>query len=55
MKAFASELDDFKDLVGAVAHSKCDLPPSIIEKDYYVTRALRALQENIPEQFIFKG
>ncbi len=54
MKSFASELDDFKDLVEAVARTS-NLPLGIIEKDYYVVRALRALQDAIPGQFVFKG
>ncbi len=31
------------------------LRPAIIEKDYYVTEALRALAEVAGEQIIFKG
>ncbi|MGH9897678.1 MAG: nucleotidyl transferase AbiEii/AbiGii toxin family protein, partial [Pyrinomonadaceae bacterium] len=52
---FASELKDFKDLIEAVARVKNNLPPAIIEKDYYVIRALHALQDAISGQFIFKG
>lgn len=54
MKAFASELEDFNDLIRAVAGDR-NLPPAIVEKDYYVVRALRALEENIRGQFVFKG
>lgn len=54
VKAFASELEDFNDLIRAVAGDR-HLPPSIIEKDYYVVRALRALEENVHGQFVFKG
>jgi hypothetical protein len=42
MKQFASELEDFEDLVRAVGAAE-NLPAAIIEKDYYVVRALRAL------------
>lgn len=54
MNAFASELEDFRDLVEAVARAN-NLPPAIIEKDYYVVRALRALQDAVPGQFVLKG
>lgn len=50
----ASELPDFPDLLRATADA-FNLEVSTIEKDYYVTRALRALQDNIGEQFLFKG
>ncbi len=51
---YASELTDFPDLLRAVA-DKFDVPAWIVEKDYYVTRALHALQHNIGDQFLFKG
>jgi predicted nucleotidyltransferase component of viral defense system len=54
MTRFASDLDDFPDLLARTAEFK-GLPDTIVEKDYYVVRALRALQEQIPNQFIFKG
>lgn len=54
MKALASELEDFRDLLEAVARAN-NFPPAIIEKDYYVVRALRALQDAVPGQFVFKG
>jgi predicted nucleotidyltransferase component of viral defense system len=52
--AYASDLRDFPDLLRATGDA-VDLPVWIVEKDYYVTRALRALQNNIGEQFLFKG
>ncbi len=51
---FASELDDFADLLRATADN-LNLPIAFVEKDYYAIRALRALQEQIGNQFIFKG
>lgn len=32
-----------------------EIPLIIVEKDYYIVRALRALQERIGNQFVFKG
>jgi len=32
-----------------------DLPHGVVEKDYWVTQALRALQATYPGEFIFKG
>ena len=52
--AYASDLADFQDLLRATADD-LNLPIWIVEKDYYVTRALRALQENVGDQFLFKG
>jgi predicted nucleotidyltransferase component of viral defense system len=54
MSAFASDLPDFGDLIKVVASTK-NVPPAVIEKDYYVVRALRALCDSIPNQFVFKG
>ena len=54
MTAFASELPDFLDLVRATAERK-GLPIDIVEKDYYLTRALRALQQHCAGQFLLKG
>lgn len=51
---YVSELRDFPDLLRATADA-VNLPVWIVEKDYYVTRALCALQSNIREQFLFKG
>jgi predicted nucleotidyltransferase component of viral defense system len=51
---FASDLSDFPDLLGAAAEY-AKLPDTIVEKDYFVVRALRALCEQIQGQFLFKG
>lgn len=51
---YASGLRDFPDLLRATADA-VNLPVWMIEKDYYVTRALRSLQSSIGEQFLFKG
>ena len=32
-----------------------DIPTGVVEKDYWVVQALRALQANHPDEFIFKG
>jgi hypothetical protein len=51
---YASQLKDFPDLLAGTANAK-NLPDAIIEKDYYVVRALRALCEAMPGLFVFKG
>ena len=51
---YASELKDFDDLVRAAA-ADINLPADAVEKDYYVVRALRALQDSLAGQFLFKG
>ena len=51
---YASDLPDFQDLLRATSDD-ADLPRWIVEKDYYVMRALCALQDKIGEQFLFKG
>ena len=51
---YASDLPDFDDLVRAAADS-IGLPPDAVEKDYYVVRALRALQDGLAGRFLFKG
>jgi len=51
---YASELNDFNDLIRAAADD-IHLPPDAVEKDYYVVRALRALQNQLPGRFLFKG
>jgi hypothetical protein len=51
---FASDHPEFRDLLRATAEA-LKLPIWIVEKDYYVTRALRALSEQIGDQFLFKG
>jgi predicted nucleotidyltransferase component of viral defense system len=54
MTQYSSQLKDFSDLLAATAKTK-NLPDAIIEKDYFVVRALRALCEAVPGQFVFKG
>jgi predicted nucleotidyltransferase component of viral defense system len=51
---YASDLRDFNDLVQAAAQD-IGLPADAIEKDYYVVRALRTLQDNLGGRFLFKG
>jgi predicted nucleotidyltransferase component of viral defense system len=51
---YASDLPDFGDLLRATSDA-LNLPVWIVEKDYYVTRALRTLRDNIGDQFLFKG
>ena len=54
LKKWASELDDFADLLNAAASAK-RIPAAILEKDYYLTRALRALAEDHSGKFLLKG
>lgn len=54
MKRYASELPDFVDLLVAAAAWK-NLPPGIVEKDYYLTRSLSALTTALGGQFVLKG
>jgi predicted nucleotidyltransferase component of viral defense system len=54
MTRYASELPDFGDLLRATSDA-LNLPVWIVEKDYYVTRALRTLRDHIGDQFLFKG
>jgi predicted nucleotidyltransferase component of viral defense system len=54
MMQYASHLPDFQELLRATGDA-LDLQVWIVEKDYYVTRALRALKDDIGEQFLFKG
>jgi hypothetical protein len=51
---YASDLSDFKDLLRAVADSKRQRA-AIIEKDYYLCRALHALSAGHTGEFILKG
>ena len=51
---YASQLKDFSDLLAATAKAK-NLPDAIIEKDYFVVRALRALCDAVPGQFVFNS
>ncbi|WP_017306126.1 nucleotidyl transferase AbiEii/AbiGii toxin family protein [Spirulina subsalsa] len=48
---------DFRDLINAtVAHfSQRPLTEEIVEKDYYITEALRIIANHSPDQVIFKG
>jgi len=54
MTAYASDLPDFTDLIRAAA-SALGLPPPIVEKDYYLTRALYFLSRDHSRQFLLKG
>ena len=54
MTRYASDLPDFDDLLAAAAQAK-NLPAGIIEKDYYVVRVLKRLQEDLGGQFVLKG
>ncbi|MDA2932887.1 nucleotidyl transferase AbiEii/AbiGii toxin family protein [Acidobacteria bacterium AH-259-D05] len=54
MTKHAWMLSDFVDLIEATASTR-NIRPDIIEKDYYLTIALRALAEQISDYFIFKG
>ena len=51
---YASQLSDFSDLLRLAAKSR-NLPAAIIEKDYYLTRALCALAEAHSRKFVLKG
>jgi len=51
---YASDLGDFRDLLRAAADWKKQRT-AIVEKDYYLTRALRALSANHAGEFILKG
>src|SRR6266550_8004270 len=51
---YASDLPDFKDLLRAVADSKRQRT-AIVEKDYYLCRALHVLAVNHTGEFILKG
>jgi nucleotidyltransferase AbiEii toxin of type IV toxin-antitoxin system len=48
------ELDGFEDLLAATA-DQLNLQAGVIEKDYWVTQALRGMQNAYPGEFIFKG
>lgn len=54
MTKYASDLEEFPDLLRAAAQSR-KIPAAIVEKDYYLCRALRALAEGHGGQFILKG
>jgi predicted nucleotidyltransferase component of viral defense system len=51
---YLSDHKEFADVVLAVANER-NLPPSIIEKDYFLTRALALINGQLRGQFIFKG
>ena len=54
MTKYASDLPDFRDLLRAVADSKRQRS-AIVEKDYYLCRALHALSAGHAGEFILKG
>jgi len=54
MTAYASDLPDFIDLIRATASAR-GIPPPIVEKDYYLTRALFFLSRDHPRKFLLKG
>ena len=54
MTQYASELADFSDLLRATAQER-GIPAAIVEKDYYLTTALRALAEGHDNEFVLKG
>jgi predicted nucleotidyltransferase component of viral defense system len=54
MTAYASELPDFTDLIRATA-SAFGIPAPIVEKDYYLTRALFFLSRDHAARFVLKG
>lgn len=47
--------DDFAELVSASAEAHGILNPAIVEKDYYVTEALRLIANDFGDVVIFKG
>ena len=53
MPRFRDE-NDINSLFG-LAGEQLDLPDGVVEKDYWVAQALRALQRAYPDEFIFKG
>lgn len=54
MTRYAGELADFPDLLRATAQRR-NIPAAIVEKDYFLSRALYALAEGHRGQFILKG
>lgn len=54
VKQCASDLPDFAELLKSAGQWK-KIPAAIIEKDYYLTGALRALAETHGGQFVLKG
>ena len=49
------ERDDFAELVEGAAEFHAIQNPAIIEKDYYVTEALRLIGQRYGDQILFKG
>lgn len=45
---------DFPEIFGVAAEA-LDLPPAVIEKDYWATQALRGLVGAHSQHFVFKG
>ncbi len=45
---------DFRDVLVAAAEEHA-IPEQFVEKDYYVTEALRVVEEAFSEQVVFKG
>jgi predicted nucleotidyltransferase component of viral defense system len=54
MTKYASQLIDFSKLIQASAQAR-NLPPEIIEKDYFLCRGLRVLDEAYRGRFVLKG
>jgi hypothetical protein len=54
MTAYASDLPDFTDLIRATA-SALGIPAPIVEKEYYLTRALFFLSRDHAGRFLLKG
>jgi hypothetical protein len=52
---FLYERDDFPELIEGAASFHAIQNPAIIEKDYYVTEALRLIGQSYGDQIIFKG
>lgn len=53
--SFLYERDDFADLIQQAAEKRGIPNPAIVEKDYFVTEALRILAQEFGEVVIFKG
>jgi predicted nucleotidyltransferase component of viral defense system len=51
---YRDEVDDFEALIAAAADG-LSIPPEAVEKDYWITQALRGMQAAFPSLFIFKG
>lgn len=53
--SFLYERDDFAELINEAAHYHAIPDPAIVEKDYYVTEALRLISRDFGDRVIFKG